>query len=78
MSLNGIFTMICAIALLVVAAIFGLMALSEFADYANAVSSGNPFAGIKGNSGMYLLGTAAVGGLSGVGLLLVSLGMKKP
>lgn len=25
-----------------------------------------------------LLGTAAVGGLSGVGLLLVSLGMKKP
>lgn len=78
MSTTGIWTMITAIALFVVAAVFGVMALGEFSTYANAVAAGNPFASIKANSGTYLLGTAAVGGLSGVGLLLVSLGMKKP
>lgn len=53
------------------AGLAGILALGEFSRYASLVRSGNPFAAMVSNSGIYLLGTAAVAGLLAVGFIIL-------
>jgi hypothetical protein len=62
--------LILGIALLVVAGFLALAAMGEYSDYDALRRAGNPFASLKANSYIYLGGTALVGALAGVGLII--------
>jgi len=52
------------------------MGLSEFSTYTTLTTSGNPFAGMRGNMAIAFLGIGAVGGLAGIALIIVGTPMK--
>lgn len=58
------------ILLLIGAAIFGVITLSEFSRYQSLVADGNPFAGLVSNSYVYCSGIAMTALLCGIGFLL--------
>jgi hypothetical protein len=72
LSTYGVWTLVVAIMLLLGGGIAGLLAASEFSRWASLAGS-NPFAGVAGNSAVYLLGIACTALLSGVGLLIVAI-----
>ena len=55
--------------LVIVGAIYLLLAFSEFSRYSDLTSQGNPFTGMVANSAVYLAGVAVVAILAGVGFL---------
>ena len=55
-----------------VGGLLGLLGLSELASYSSLTSAGNPFAGLKGDLGIALLGSGAVGVLAGIALIIVA------
>ncbi|MBU6244717.1 MAG: hypothetical protein KGP12_05830 [Actinomycetales bacterium] len=61
---------VIGILLLVVAAVFGVLFLSEGSRYLDLQSDGNPFSSMVANSAMYCLGIACTAGLSGLGLVI--------
>lgn len=65
-------------AMCLVGVIFGVMAVDEYGRYSELVREGNPFASLVANSGTYLIGTAVLGVLGGVGLILAGASQKQP
>ncbi|MEI6363887.1 MAG: hypothetical protein WCP95_17360 [Actinomycetes bacterium] len=61
---------VIGVLLLIGAAIFGVITLSEFSRYQSLVADGNPFAGLVSNSYVYCGGIAMTALLCGIGFLL--------
>ena len=67
----GVVVLVLGIVSALGAGVAGLLALSEFGRYSSLQRSGNPFAAYAANSGVYLLGTAAVAAIVAVGFIIV-------
>jgi hypothetical protein len=78
MKASGIFMILIGAAMCLVGLIFGVMAVDEYGRYSQLVREGNPFATLVANSGTYLIGTAVLGVLGGVGLILAGAAQKQP
>jgi hypothetical protein len=61
---------VIGVLLLIGAAVFGVITLSEFSRYQSLVADGNPFAELVSNSYVYCSGIAMTALLCGIGFLL--------
>ena len=73
----AVWMMICGIVALAVGALLGLAGLSEWSDYTKLTAAGNPFAGLKGDIGLGLIGAGIVGVVAGLGLVIGSTGIPR-
>ena len=64
--------MLIGIVLACVGGLAGLGGLSEMSDYSRLQSAGNPFAGLKGDTGLALIAVGIVGVLAGIAAIIAA------